>query len=1104
MIGARIHGRATEAALFVESEKLSTLAGTTPDDRAADQGESSAMLQDFAAALQELIAPNQKDDSSESSSKELIYATGSVTKSKSGKTNDQATSISQAKLLVSAGDPLVPQFRDPDNSDQPLANDRQPDFFIYRNEHAANSFASSTQSESSENKSAGIAQVANSSHSLTSFSNLGKLQTLRLGALVDPHTTSLPAPLWELRPSTIHRNDRVPASKLPMPTNVDGNADASAAVSKNEFVKNQPSAKFVGEPKLRATPSLATINLAHESTQVGHQAISSRLVSTSHQVATSKQSDPELNAAMTLNSDSTALRSASPTDNSRSPKPIGLFDRNVSSIANVTTTPPREEPKSTHRTISRADFTTVSDTVSTNVSNTDQRSMVTVQNSFNAVESQNSTANPPILAKPTREFGSFESLRRSLRTSNTIKAHSSAPASSPTQSNTSRSAAKAEPESVRAEPITIDTQATPGVPVQQSLPESHESTPHIASMTKPRTSSASDGADFVHSENAVDKTSKISGNREAKFNRAEATTSPETPQTMIDKTRSPAIAREQVKVAANAPNLLKDATATEFERPTEDAKRSRGVTARISKTAGSYELSTNDELPKGSTQAAPPDARATSGGLAPTVSFGARHSSPEPQTDLGTFGRLEVTQIPSDVNDATPHSFENHSDLTVAVHLKPITQPTINRPNTNPTKDTPIGTDDSSAWHLGTAPNMERAEAQPASDVVSTSAAVPRHDPIETDLSKSVASRTAMGGNAISTSRRIPQHGRDSFPVPDGASTTAVPTTQSSELVTEEPTNGSFVPQSPLNPTFRQGNGQIPQNTHLRIATPKVVESLQAERPANVTHREPPNTVDDIVQRSQRGEPTASDTDAGMPDAETLHMEKDDNINQLSASPTKVSKTATNEESAPPAEYSTRINFAEALPLERNTNSTNGSFSSNMQSNRAVADANLQLELPEIAKGATQKRLSEGQSTPTAAISRLSGAGNVPASSTQTAEAESIRMAQDATQLITPARIANLSIENAEGQTIHATVRERTGTIDVKIVTPSSGSAQRIGGEIDTMRQNLDAAGLRLGHSEVSYQDGGRQRRGEENQQLFKSGQSRDKQETFTFSEVVE
>ena len=109
--------------------------------------------------------------------------------------------------------------------------------------------------------------------------------------------------------------------------------------------------------------------------------------------------------------------------------------------------------------------------------------------------------------------------------------------------------------------------------------------------------------------------------------------------------------------------------------------------------------------------------------------------------------------------------------------------------------------------------------------------------------------------------------------------------------------------------------------------------------------------------------------------------------------------------------------------------------------------------------------------------------------------------------LVSPAesgRTANLTVQLGDGQTAHATIREREGSVDVKIVTSSSATAERMSGELDSMRQNFDAAGLRLGHSEVSYQNGrGDSGRGREQYQR-QSQADQSTNDVFTLSEVVE
>ncbi len=115
------------------------------------------------------------------------------------------------------------------------------------------------------------------------------------------------------------------------------------------------------------------------------------------------------------------------------------------------------------------------------------------------------------------------------------------------------------------------------------------------------------------------------------------------------------------------------------------------------------------------------------------------------------------------------------------------------------------------------------------------------------------------------------------------------------------------------------------------------------------------------------------------------------------------------------------------------------------------------------------------------------------------------RPVQEVSPLIESGRVAELKVQLADGQSAHATIREHAGSVDVKIVTSDNAAAQRIVGEVDTMRQNLDAAGVRLGHSEVSYQRGdGGGRRQDSERPASQSTRNAEKQETFTLSEVVE
>ncbi len=123
----------------------------------------------------------------------------------------------------------------------------------------------------------------------------------------------------------------------------------------------------------------------------------------------------------------------------------------------------------------------------------------------------------------------------------------------------------------------------------------------------------------------------------------------------------------------------------------------------------------------------------------------------------------------------------------------------------------------------------------------------------------------------------------------------------------------------------------------------------------------------------------------------------------------------------------------------------------------------------------------------------------------RTTESVPIRQAQDSRTQLEGARVADVTVQLADGQTAHATVRERAGSIEVKIVTSSNASAQRVSSELDTMRQNLDAAGLRLGQAEVSYQQGDSGHRDGQKQDPRPPQEASNKDGSiFTLSEVAE
>ncbi len=100
-------------------------------------------------------------------------------------------------------------------------------------------------------------------------------------------------------------------------------------------------------------------------------------------------------------------------------------------------------------------------------------------------------------------------------------------------------------------------------------------------------------------------------------------------------------------------------------------------------------------------------------------------------------------------------------------------------------------------------------------------------------------------------------------------------------------------------------------------------------------------------------------------------------------------------------------------------------------------------------------------------------------------------------------RVANLKVDLNEAGSAHATIRERAGEVDVKIVTPDSESARNLGNEVHALRRSLDGAGLKLRNAEVVYRSDRYQ-----NPQRDDSRQNSEQQsgagsaETFTIEET--
>lgn len=99
-------------------------------------------------------------------------------------------------------------------------------------------------------------------------------------------------------------------------------------------------------------------------------------------------------------------------------------------------------------------------------------------------------------------------------------------------------------------------------------------------------------------------------------------------------------------------------------------------------------------------------------------------------------------------------------------------------------------------------------------------------------------------------------------------------------------------------------------------------------------------------------------------------------------------------------------------------------------------------------------------------------------------------------------RVANLKVDLNDAGTAHATIRERAGEVDVKIVTPDSDSARNLANQVNALRRSLDGAGLKLRNAEVVYRSDRYQnpQRDDSRQNSQQSGAG--SAETFTIEEI--
>jgi hypothetical protein len=99
--------------------------------------------------------------------------------------------------------------------------------------------------------------------------------------------------------------------------------------------------------------------------------------------------------------------------------------------------------------------------------------------------------------------------------------------------------------------------------------------------------------------------------------------------------------------------------------------------------------------------------------------------------------------------------------------------------------------------------------------------------------------------------------------------------------------------------------------------------------------------------------------------------------------------------------------------------------------------------------------------------------------------------------------VARLEVELQTGSSIRASVRERSGAVELRVSTNDSRVAQELTGEIDKLRNSLDMSGLKLESAAVDYRDDRSERRqnGDPEPNVAKRDQSDDSRQVFTLQE---
>jgi len=151
----------------------------------------------------------------------------------------------------------------------------------------------------------------------------------------------------------------------------------------------------------------------------------------------------------------------------------------------------------------------------------------------------------------------------------------------------------------------------------------------------------------------------------------------------------------------------------------------------------------------------------------------------------------------------------------------------------------------------------------------------------------------------------------------------------------------------------------------------------------------------------------------------------------------------------------------------------------------------------------TTRAANESQALPPSAVGSVESGG--PSYIAPHNEAVVGVPAMDAsTPVAKSGNLASLRVDLTDGQTAQATVLERSGSVEVKVMTSTAQSAQHVGTEMENLRQSLSTEGLTLVKAEVNYQNDRQNRSQYSDQSSPPPSKDRVGGEIFTINEVNE